>query len=133
MYFVFPAAISAPVITRHPASSSVELYTNNANLTLRCEADGYQITFIWTMNGKIIGPNDHFNMVDGNLTIINVKPSDQGRYQCTARNSGGSVVSAYANVAIKGTQITFIKIFMQYYQGSVIHTHTHTHTHKPIY
>ena len=97
----------APTMIQHPARrNSFELYTNNVNLTLQCEAVGYQITYTWTKNGKIIVPNNHYNIVDGNLNIINMKTSDKGRYQCNASNIGGSIVSSNALVVIKGIYST---------------------------
>jgi len=96
--------VSAPKITQHPAKSHLfELYTNNVNLTLQCEAVGYQVSYTWIKNGRPIAPNNRYSTVDGNLSIINMKESDKGRYQCTASNIGGKVSSVDAQVDIKGT------------------------------
>lgn len=99
----------APTMIQHPAvNHSLELYTNNFNLTLQCEAVGDQVTYTWTKNGRIITPNNHFKIVEGDLYIINITKSDEGQYQCNASNVGGSVASSYAQVDIKGITVQCI-------------------------
>jgi len=96
--------IQAPKIVQHPAEShSFNLNANNVNLTLQCEAVGYQITYKWTKNGRVISPSNRYNIFEGNLTIVNMRPSDRGQYQCKVSNIGGSVISSYAQVIIEGT------------------------------
>ena len=102
MSCTFPLVVPAPNITHHPENQVIELYTNNFNLTLQCKAVGYKIKYTWTKNHGTIVPNDHYVINDGNLNIINIKPSDEGRYQCTTSNTGGNSFSTYADVVIKG-------------------------------
>jgi len=103
--------VSAPVIIQHPVSGSVELHTNNINHTLQCEAIGYQITYSWIKNGKIVVPNNHYNVVDGNLSIFNVKLPDRGQYQCKVSNIGGSVVSSHAEIMIEGIVYMYMTVY----------------------
>jgi len=103
------ADIPAPTMIQHPDSSYfVELYTKNFNLTLHCKAVGYQIIYNWTKNGRIINSNHHYYIIDGDLSIINMKPSDKGQYQCEVSNIGGKVESSHSQVVIKGMYCLYI-------------------------
>ena len=93
-YFV----VITPVITKHPADNTIELFSNFTNLTLACEADGAS-SYKWErQNGDI--PSDSTGVTNNTLTLINLQPEDAGNYRCVATNASGSNASNYATVTI---------------------------------
>ena len=101
--------VPLPVFTKHPNDQIVELYANNFNISLCCNATGDDISYSMTKEGEIFAANNHINN-DGSFcsTIPNVKPDDSGYYQCVVENEGGKVYSKIANVFIFGMCIHVI-------------------------
>ena len=82
-------------------NETVDLYTNNFNYTLTCEADGASLYNWQRQNGTI--PLDSTGVNTNTLTLINLQPEDAGNYRCVATNASGSSESYYANLTINGT------------------------------
>jgi pectate lyase len=77
---------SAPVITRLPASQTVE---EGQPVTFSVLADGtYPFTYQWYKDDAAIG-----GATDTSLALVNVQPADEGRYTVTVTNAAGSVTS----------------------------------------
>ena len=95
--------VPIPVITEHPNDQIIELHTNNVTISLCCNATGYDLSYSMTKDGVHLADNNLINR-DGSFcyTIINVKPTDGGHYQCIVNNIAGSVSSRVANVYIFG-------------------------------
>ena len=77
---------SAPVITRLPASQTVE---EGQPVTFSVLADGsWPFTFQWYKDGVAIG-----GATDASLTLANVQPADEGSYTVTVTSAAGSATS----------------------------------------
>ena len=107
--FCFYYVVPLPVFTKHPNDQIVELYANNFNISLCCNATSDDISYSITKDGEIFAANNYINS-DGSFcsTIPNVKPDDRGHYQCVVENEGGKVYSKIANVFIFGMCIHVI-------------------------
>ena len=94
---------SPPVIKQHPEDAVVQ---KNSPAELKCEASGSpkpQIT--WYQNGVEV-PTDRRRSIlpDGNLhflrTVSSKRKTDNGVYQCKARNRLGTVYSKNASFLV---------------------------------
>ena len=82
-----------------PSNQTVELSTNNHNVTLSCKANN-TLSYIWDrQNGGV--PSGAIGRNTNTLILINVQPKDSGSYRCVATNNYGTNVSDYAAVIIK--------------------------------
>ena len=93
--------VTPPVITVHPMDAVIQLYSNFANHTLTCEADGAS-SYSWEKQNDVI-PSDSTGVNTNTLTFINLQPEDAGNYRCVATNASGSSESYYAHLTINGT------------------------------
>ena len=84
-----------PVITVHPMSSAIQLFTNFTNHTLTCEADGAS-SYNWERQSGVI-PSDSTGVNTNTLTLINLQSEDAGNYRCVA---SGNIASDYATITI---------------------------------
>lgn len=100
---MLPLLVPVPVITEHPKDQIVELFSNNFNISLCCNATGYNFSYSMTKEGAHIAAINQINS-DGLFcfTIMNAKPADSGHYQCIVKNSAGSVSSRIAKIFIFG-------------------------------
>ena len=94
--------LAPAVITQHPESQSIDLYTRNFNITLKCRAHGYKLIYSWTRNNIPILLSGHFVVKGSDLVIVNVTPSDSDHYQCIVSSLNLTVPSKYAAVTVKG-------------------------------
>ena len=80
----------------------VEISNISTSIVLTCMAYGAE-SYYWLKDNQPqkIHPTTLGNMT-GNLVLINVIPSDTGRYQCVAKNSYGATASDYAKLIING-------------------------------
>lgn len=76
------------------------------DVTFQCEASGHPTPAItWYKNGDVIDEVkfEHISVGDDEITIMEALESDEGIYQCFARNDGGEIIaSAQLNVRGKG-------------------------------
>ena len=88
-----------PVITTHPPSQSVNI-TQTATFT--CSATGYDVSYEWTVESESF-PNDRVTGSNtSNLTITDVRSSDDNTYTCVVSNRGGNVSSNTARLTVTG-------------------------------
>lgn len=91
--------IAAPVVTRAPASVSVQA---GATTTFEVVMGGSPpFTFKWRKDR-----NDLPDTNSNKLTLSNVQPSDAGGYDVIVSNSVGTVVSQAATLTVTGSLIT---------------------------
>ena len=78
----------------------VEISNISTSIVLTCMAYGAE-SYYWLKDNQLQKnyPNTVDNMT-GNLVLVNLMPSDAGRYQCVAKNSYGEIVSDYAKLTI---------------------------------
>lgn len=92
----FPRIISPPVATQTVEAGDVAM--------IACEATGDpQPDYQWLHESApldIGGLNDKYSLVGGNLKIMNASKTDRGEYQCIAKNTKGTVLSATLNLLI---------------------------------
>ena len=97
----FNIAGPPPTFVTLPTNQLIDLFTNNHNISLSCEANG-TLSYIWDrQNGDI--PFGAIGKNTSTLTLINVQPTDSGNYQCVATNNYGVKTSGYAAIIINGT------------------------------
>lgn len=65
----------------------------------------------WKKDGQLLEIEGRFRLVDGgaSLAITDSKTSDNGRYQCVAKNTAGIRESNVALITVDGTQISLFK------------------------
>ena len=78
----------------------VGLESNFTTASLTCEADGAS-SYSWEKQDDFI-PSSAIGVNTNNLTLINLKLRDAGRYRCVATNESGSAGSDYATLTVKG-------------------------------
>uniref|UniRef100_A0A7N8WX49 DCC netrin 1 receptor n=1 Tax=Mastacembelus armatus TaxID=205130 RepID=A0A7N8WX49_9TELE len=77
----------------------------STDIELECAVTGNPPpTVRWMKNGEEVIPSDYFQIVDGsNLQILGLVKSDEGFYQCVAKNSAGSSQAmAQLNLKLEG-------------------------------
>ena len=98
MYVVVP-----PTIKTQPTQQIVEIYQN---ATFYCEAEGFQVTYLW----KRCDENDENVRTvvarSANLSFSNAIPFDNGKYYCEAINNGGITSSNPVRLEVKGNHYT---------------------------
>ena len=93
-----------------PSNQTVELSTNNHNITLSCKANN-TLSYIWDRQNSGI-PSGAIGRNTDTLILINVQPKDSGSYRCVATNTYGTNMSDYATVSIKSiSHIAYIAIY----------------------
>lgn len=94
---------------------------SNSTVTLPCIAFGIPgIRYTWYRNGKLIVPKNRLEFSLGNLTIKDLRPHDNGIYQCFVDNKHGQL---YADIklTVSGNNIYIISSMNQrIHQRSVI-------------
>jgi pyruvate kinase len=79
----------------------------NKDIVFPCEATGSpKPNMIWYKNGDLIDDVqfEHIEVNDDGITIMEVLESDEGIYQCFAKNDGGEI-EASAQLNIKGKSV----------------------------
>ena len=69
------------------------------NVTFHCEADGFQVTYLWK---KYDGDVHPILARCSRLILSNVTPVDNGQYYCEAMNDGGNTPSNLVRLEVKG-------------------------------
>ena len=94
-----------PVIITHPSSQNVSL-TQTATFT--CSATGYNVSYQWTI-GSGSFPNDRVTGRNtSNLTVTDVRSSDDNTYTCVVSNEGGNVSSNASRLTITGMTMMIV-------------------------
>lgn len=58
-----------------------------------CIAGGYpEPTFVWQQDGEALPTGGRFQIDGGYISFKNLKPSDEGEYECLASNSAGTAL-----------------------------------------
>ena len=82
-----------PEIAAHPQNQT---RIEGDNVTLSCSVDGNPVpTISWTRDGSPVNTSGTISISDDKkqLTISNVKRTDNGNYRCVANNSLGNATS----------------------------------------
>ncbi|KAI1903786.1 hypothetical protein AGOR_G00030800 [Albula goreensis] len=86
-----------PVFLQEPDDAIFAVDSDETKVTMNCEARGNPPpTYRWMINGTEVDVSSDFrySLVDGTLIISSPSEErDQGRYQCQAGNSVGSIIS----------------------------------------
>lgn len=87
----------------------VETYAaEQGNVTILCNPEAApRPRFTWKLNGNVLGPGGHRQMLDnGNLIISPVSRNDEGLYTCTASNELGMDESRGRLIVLHGPRLT---------------------------
>nr|XP_058964944.1 hemicentin-2-like [Pocillopora verrucosa] len=91
-----------PSIEQDPKASPIK---EGENLTLFCNASGSSLRISWEKNGSDVNSSEDSRILlsreNVQLTIVNVRKTDRGAYQCVASNEVGVATS---NAAIVNVQ-----------------------------
>ena len=86
--------IEKPTIAIYPASTQLTPYIEGMTINLKCSANGNPVpTFLWFFNDKRLVESEELRLVD-------VSPSDSGRYTCHTNTNPSTIVTV--SVDIKG-------------------------------
>ena len=97
MFFQDPPAI--PSFTRRPVNQTA---SEGGRVTFYCSATGGPSPIVtWSKLRGIIPADRQQEPSPGSLRIINLQPSDDGTYVCTAQNFLGKI-TAHAFLRIQG-------------------------------
>ena len=84
---LFLLLVQRPAFVTRPSSQSVDL-TQTATFT--CSATGYNVSYQWTIRSGSF-PNDRVTGRNtSNLTVTDVRSSDDNTYTCVISNRGGT-------------------------------------------
>ena len=92
-YYFLVLCIAPPVITTEPMDTQALV---GSSATFVCVAAGEPTpTFQWSFGGLAIVDDDKYDVTAtaptvSTLTVLDVSPSDDGNYTCTATNDHGS-------------------------------------------
>ena len=66
-------------------------FLNNTKGTLRCQSNAIpRANYTWTKNGIPIIPGTKYDVIDGNILVVNgMTGDDRGEYKCIAENVFG--------------------------------------------
>ncbi|XP_073426876.1 cell adhesion molecule CEACAM5-like isoform X2 [Dendrobates tinctorius] len=66
------------------------------SVSLRCSADGTNISYLWSLQGAVISGGGRYTLTDNNTTLVisPVSPDDNGSFICTAINLVNSLDSS---------------------------------------
>jgi len=99
----------------HPVSQTINLVTNNVNMSLSCEADGHNIKYSWERLNNTL-PNNTRGVSTTTLHFTLLRPDDAGKYRCRVFNDSGYGYSDYGVLQIHGEKNMRIlnSIFLYY-------------------
>ncbi|XP_065894569.1 hemicentin-1-like [Dysidea avara] len=83
----------------HPVSQTINLVTNNVNMTLSCEADGHNLKYAWERLNNTL-PNNTRGANTTTLYFTFLRPGDAGKYRCRVFNDSGYGYSDYGVLQI---------------------------------
>ena len=92
--------LAPPLIYIHPMNKTIEINNDSTNILLICMADQAS-SYYWLKGNGDIRP-DAVGIMTNSLLLVNIIPSDSGRYQCVAENDYGTSSSYYAEINVKG-------------------------------
>ena len=90
-----------PQITSHPEDIVIEINNDSTSVQFTCMAAGTS-SYYWQREGKDTIPTNALGTQSNTLTLVNIKPTDDGEYRCVAVNEHGRKHSEYAKLTIRG-------------------------------
>jgi len=93
--------VNAPRVLMHPVSRTINLVTNNVNMSLSCKADGRNLKYSWErLQGSL--PSNIKGANTPTLYFTFLRPEDAGKYRCKVFNDSGYGYSDYEVLQIHG-------------------------------
>ena len=102
--FVF---VAIPQILSHPVDVVIDINNDTTSVQFTCMAAGTS-SYHWQREGKDTIPANALGTQSNTLTLVNIKPTDDGKYRCVAVNEHGRNYSEYAKLTIRGTGLLTI-------------------------
>jgi len=90
-----------PQITSHLEDIVIEINNDSTSVQFTCMAAGTS-SYYWQREGKDTIPTNALGTQSNTLTLVNIKPTDDGEYRCVAVNEHGRKHSEYAKLTIRG-------------------------------
>jgi len=111
---VFSILVNAPNVLMHPVSQTINLVTNNVNMSLSCEADGHNLQYAWERLNNTL-PNNTRSANTTTLYFTFLRPDDAGKYRCRVFNDSGYGYSDYGVLQIHGENNEYINSIYEFY------------------
>ena len=92
-------------------NKTVRINNDSVRADFMCLADGASSYFWLKESDDISSTAEGINT--NNLLLLNILPSDGGRYQCVAVNENGRSYSNYATLSVEGNNYSYY--FMEIY------------------
>ncbi|XP_068099141.1 V-set and immunoglobulin domain-containing protein 10-like isoform X2 [Hyperolius riggenbachi] len=89
--FSLAAKVSNVNLTSNPSGES-RIWAEEGSVYLHCSAEGTEVHFSWTLNGKPLSNDPHYHITtsvsppSSNLTISPISKNDTGSFTCEASN-----------------------------------------------
>ena len=91
-----------PQIYVHPLDKTIKINNDSTSVEFNCMAYGASSYFWLRETGDI--PPDAVGIKSNTLTLHNILPINNGRYQCVAKNKHGKNYSNYALLTVEGKE-----------------------------
>ncbi|CAG5129711.1 unnamed protein product, partial [Candidula unifasciata] len=83
-----------------------QTFVTGSTHNFTCIAGGYpEPTFVWQQDGEALPTGGRFQIDGGYISFRNLKPSDEGEYECLAQNSAGTAVVRSRLVYIEAPRV----------------------------
>lgn len=88
-------------------SPKQQTYTKGEMRNFTCSADGYPApTYTWQREGQVLPSGGRVDVNGGYISFRNLRPSDEGQYECVASNLAGED-TARIRLAYIGERLRF--------------------------
>ncbi|XP_068099132.1 carcinoembryonic antigen-related cell adhesion molecule 1-like [Hyperolius riggenbachi] len=91
LHFSLAANVSNVKLTSNPSGESL-IWAEEDSVYLHCSADGTEVHFSWTLNGKPLSNDPHYHITtsvsspSSNLTVSPISKNDTGSFTCESSN-----------------------------------------------